>query len=230
MESKVSTNKLVGCLSYYFIGYLFILSFLVTLFSYLFTRDFNAIHEPSATILYYLYIVGLFIMLYPQYRQAFQKFKNKFWINLIVILAGFIMLLIVNTFTGMIVDFFVSSDTSVNQEYIEQSLLMNPIIISFLTIVFAPIVEESVFRGCLMQYCIDKNKPRLGFILSAVIFGCLHCLDAVLLGNINDLWYLIVYISLGGVLSYIYARSNLYCSIGAHMLYNAFATILTFMI
>ncbi len=229
MQNKISTGKFVGCLAYYFVVYFFILSILVSCFSYIFTRDPMAIHGPSATILYYAYMIGLFVMLYPQYRQAFQKFKDKIWLNILIIIAGFIVLLIVNCLTGIFVDFFATSDNSVNQEYIEQSMLLNPVIMCFLTVVFAPIVEESVFRGCLMQYCIEQNKPRLGFILSAVIFGTMHCLDAVLLGNISDLWFLIVYISLGGVLSFIYARSNLYCSIGAHMLYNAFATILTFM-
>ena len=76
------------------------------------------------------------------------------------------------------------------------------------TCVFAPIIEETVFRAGAFS-CL---RSRIGFwaaaIISSILFGSIHIVDSLLAGNLVDVSYLLVYAGIGMVLAYGYEKSS----------------------
>jgi len=132
---------------------------------------------------------------------------------------------------------------SANQEAINLILTASPItcIITLLMTIFAaPIIEELVFRKGFFN--MSKNKGKKVVIISGLIFGAIHIVDAVASGIIGvientteiqtvivEFLYIISYASSGIVLGYCYHRAkyNVSSNILAHMAYNAIGIILT---
>lgn len=95
-----------------------------------------------------------------------------------------------------------------------------------LAIIYAPIVEETIFRGLIHK--IVKNKIAF-IIISAVCFGLLHTItsEATL---VNIVVKALPYSVLGGLLAYVYSKTeNISTSMFCHGLINVIASILTLM-
>lgn len=91
-----------------------------------------------------------------------------------------------------------------------------------LAILWAPIVEEVIFRGVLRRF-IKNNK--LFIVISAIIFGLLHTMSEATLANVIIL--AIPYAVLGGFFAYLYAKTeNISCNILAHCFQNTIASIM----
>jgi len=83
----------------------------------------------------------------------------------------------------------------------------------------APIVEELVFRGMLMAGAMNTLGPRLGMIVSAVIFGLAH-FEALQLPAL---------IAFGLVAAWLVRRTQrLGTSMCAHMAFNAVTLVILF--
>lgn len=96
-----------------------------------------------------------------------------------------------------------------------------------LAIIYAPIVEESIFRGSLRRFV---RNDKLFIALSAILFGLLHTLSSE-----TSLYMSIVlslpYATMGGFLAYLYVKTNNICSnMAFHALHNTFATIMSLLI
>lgn len=109
---------------------------------------------------------------------------------------------------------------SVNQNAVESL----PIWYSFpLAVIWAPIVEELLFRGCLRRFF----KNNVVFIIaSAVIFGLIHTINEPTL--ISAIVHALPYSVLGGFFAYLYSKtnnitSNMFC----HFLHNLIAMSLS---
>lgn len=117
-----------------------------------------------------------------------------------------------------------SSETSVNQELINQTLTskLAPLMI-IATIIGAPIVEELIFRKGF--FSIIKNK-WVALVVSSLIFGLMHVIGEVSFAGfiIN----LVIYSSSGAAfgLIYIYNKKNIYAPIFVHALSNFIAVML----
>lgn len=89
-------------------------------------------------------------------------------------------------------------------------------------VVFAPIVEELLFRGVLLRALLRKMAPATAVLVSAVIFALVHYL-----GDPNTLPFLPALTALGAVLAVVALRSgNLSTSIFIHAGFNLTTTIL----
>ena len=72
------------------------------------------------------------------------------------------------------------------------------------SVIYAPIVEETVFRGCLRKLIKDDN---LFIIISGACFGLLHTIGQEA-NIINTLVLALPYMAMGMVLAYTYIKSN----------------------
>jgi len=91
-----------------------------------------------------------------------------------------------------------------------------------LAILWAPIVEESIFRGVLRRF-IKNNK--LFIATSAIIFGLLHTMSEATI--LNMIIMSIPYAILGGFFAYIYAKTeNISCNILTHCFQNTIASLI----
>lgn len=92
-----------------------------------------------------------------------------------------------------------------------------------LAVIYAPIVEEAIFRGCIRRFI--KNDV-LFIIVSAITFGLLHtAFSETTIYNVLVLG--IPYITIGGFLAYLYVKTNNICTnMAFHAFHNGMVMIL----
>ena len=110
--------------------------------------------------------------------------------------------------------------TTANQEAIEQIPIA---ITALLAILWAPIVEESLFRGVLRRFI---NNKTVFVIVSGVSFGLLHSV-----GDEHFLLNALPYMGIGICMAAAYAKSNnIWTNIFMHFTNNAIGVILMYLI
>lgn len=153
-------------------------------------------------------------------KNDFLKIRSiKQFIATIVIFAGF--MLFVNIFVGVLYSLISGVETTENQEAIELILDTNMFYTFFTVTIFAPIVEELVFRGGLYNILLKSNGKYMALFLSSSIFGFLHVFNALVARNFIEIFAGFAYVAIGLVLGYAYYKTNniLIC-IGIHFINN----------
>lgn len=123
-----------------------------------------------------------------------------------------------------------------NQEAIEaifNSSISAIVMLFFVTVIMAPIVEELIFRKCIFTIVKDS---KLAAIISALIFGGLHVVSSTIMVGFSwlsgeatyfdvvlEFIYIIQYslMGVGFCIAYIKSNKNVVSTIFAHMLNNA---------
>jgi len=105
-----------------------------------------------------------------------------------------------------------------NINNILEKMLENPIYMVLLTCVFAPILEEVLFRGILQKGLINKGiSPIRAIFLSSFIFGVMHA----------NPWQFIPAVVLGLILGWVYCKTKtLLLPIFLHAFNNLSACVL----
>ena len=92
-------------------------------------------------------------------------------------------------------------------------------------ILFAPLAEELIFRGVLLNFFIERNKAAIGTVLVSLLFSLLHGLHQESLG-----WQLYTssfYFIMSLVLCHLYiARGSLWPPIVFHSAFNGTMAVL----
>lgn len=128
--------------------------------------------------------------------------------------------------SNCIIVFILKNDLSNNEELLRQLFSLSPIYVYITSIIFAPFVEEIVFRQGIRN--IIKNK-YLFILISGLLFGGLHVVTSM--SSTMDLLYLIPYCSLGFVFAYmLYKTNNIFTSMGFHFLHNGLLISIQFII
>ena len=87
----------------------------------------------------------------------------------------------------------------------------------FMTAIAAPIVEELVFRGFLMDYFFT-DQPVFAILLSGLVFGSIH--------SSTNLISWVMYVVMGIILAATYNKEkNLAASISVHFLNNLLPSV-----
>lgn len=149
-----------------------------------------------------------------KHKEYFKKYFKYWLISVgIMMISNAIINLLGNGIAG-------------NEEALRDTFKISPFYIYFSSVIFAPIVEELVFRQSIRN--IIPNKI-LFIIVSGVIFGGLHVLTGF--SGPMDLLYLIPYCAPGIAFAYILADSdNILISMGLHFMHNGVLIALQFMI
>ena len=176
---------------------------------------------------YFLACAGIILWMRNDFISDFNKIKeNKKWYSIIipVFAIGFAAIAF-----GIDMLFGLWTPGSENQTTIESLLrsdAMIPMIIS--TIIFAPIVEEMIYRKAIFSLAKDTSLP-LAYTMSIVLFALPHMLSTA---SSVGMWFLqlIPYLLCGALLCVVYhlSKYNVYASIAAHMLNNLVAVISVF--
>lgn len=137
-----------------------------------------------------------------------------------LIIGSAVGLILVLPMIGIVLTMLVGHPTiSQNQASINQTLqggVLTQIAMVFLAVVIAPLIEETMFRGVVMNTWFKNNRYYADVLLSAVLFGVFH--------TTADLSFVTVtpYVVMGAVFALIYRKTgNLAVNIYTHMLYNA---------
>ena len=168
-----------------------------------------------------LFVIGILWIFKDNIKEQFKDFLKDKKENLLYgCLIGFGMLFMANFVGGMISLLFGAQSDSQNQLLIESLASAHPIIIFVTSVIFAPFVEEYLFRGTFFGWLYELH-PWVAHILSGFLFGFLHVMDAIVAGNFNEWIQIFAYMFMGFVLSFLYEkRNNIFVPILSHMTNN----------
>lgn len=150
-----------------------------------------------------------------------KEFKGNFGTYIRFMIPRIGIMYIIYFLVTMITIIITKEIGSVNQQNLESlpSWYVIP-----LAIIYAPIVEETIFRGIIHK--IIKNK-NLFIIVSAICFGLLHTISSEVT-LIDIVVKALPYSVLGGFLAYLYAKTeNISTNIFCHALINFIASLIT---
>ena len=125
--------------------------------------------------------------------------------------------------SNKILYYITRQELSGNETSIRSLLDQFPIYMVFSAVVFAPIVEEIIFRKTVKNVF---DKKYLYIILSGLIFGALHISDY---SNFNEILLGIPYVIMGIDFAYIYYKSNnIFTTITLHSIHNLLLVLIQF--
>lgn len=224
---KLSKLRMVLMLLNYFVGYAYLYPWLFSRFSILIYGQ--AIFTVQEYFLVFLTTLALAIwIMFPLLKESWANFKSDWAKTLISCVMGLIIVLIFSALLGAIASFLSQQATSENQASVDTLLKNAPLLTFFSAVIFAPIVEELIFRGIFYRCLRPKLDATSAMMLSGLLFGLAHISQALLQGNFAELAYVIVYGFLGIIFAGMYEyRQNIYGSMIMHAIYNLVALLLS---
>lgn len=140
----------------------------------------------------------------------------KYW------LIGLFIMMVSNLFINLIV----TNDIPSNEQAIRETFNISPLYIFFSAVIYAPIVEELIFRQSIKN--IFNNK-WLFIIISGLLFGSMHVFGDF--KNITDLLYIIPYSTPGIIFAYMLEDSDNICvPMSFHFIHNGILISLQFIL
>lgn len=174
-------------------------------------------------IFYLVCFVLSIIAFKDKLKNDFKLLKNNFSEYFTFLLPRYLFYYLIYFTIAIICATILKTGISENQKNIEQL----PIYVSApLAIIWAPVVEEVLFRGVIRRF-IKNNKAFI--LISGIVFGLIHTFDE---GSFDKAILLsIPYMTCGLFLAYIYRKTNnLTCSMIIHCVNNIIATIITVLV
>ena len=186
------------------------------------TNNFSNIQKIIYNLSYELILILIIIFIYrKKIINDIKMFKKsnfsyiKYWI------IALILMLISN----IIINMFTNIDTSSNQEIIVNTFKKAPIYTAILACLFAPILEELVFR---LSFRKMFKTDIIFIILSGLFFGFMHVSNP---SSLLELVYIIPYSIPGFIFAYTLTKSNnILVPIGLHFLHNTLMILLQFIL
>lgn len=185
------------------------------------------------TLVYQFLAICLILMFIRKNEtNSIDKSKNKFSLlkSIGVGIVFFLVMILLQLFLGIILQIlgmlFGFDARSANTSEIAGIVKQQPLFILFV-VIFAPILEELVFRKAIFGYLYDilsENGEKLRFLTASAFTGIIFAIP-------HDGFspQLVVYIIMSMVFSYAYRlSSNIVVPIVAHMLMNALVMIIQY--
>ena len=223
---------------------LFILPTLFYTFLYVI---FSSVDQDLLTYIAYFFGYGTYIAVLFKIlgKDKIKKIIKGFDLNNLYTAFIFaIILYLASTLTSTLVNvIFKDVGSNANQESLDQSMVNYPIIVSIFSVIFAPIVEELVFRFTIFKPLAQKNKV-LAYCVSVLTFAGIHFISSlsVLMTDLanpeltqeiayssffDDLKTLPIYIVAALVLTFSYdLNKNISTNILIHAFYNLSQVVL----
>lgn len=202
----------------------FLLYFFVTQFQglpfWILGIDTNTVPE----IIKIIYLCLIQIVLITSIFYIYKKEIKKEWIDLKKnnqiyfkkYLKYWFVMLALMMLSNFIILMFKPNSIAGNEEAVRQMFNSMPIYTFISAVVFAPLLEELVFRK---SFRFMFSDDMIFIILSGLTFGAFH-----VIGNVEtlfDLVYLIPYSIPGFVFAYVLTKSkNIFVPIGLHLIHN----------
>lgn len=172
-----------------------------------------------------IYLISLVFIYRKELKEDFKDFKENgsgyIFKYAPLYLLGVILMGITNALlvkvTGM--------EMSTNEQNVRTLIKYYPIYMSFSSVIYAPIVEELIFRKSIKNLF---NDNVLFVLMSGLIFGLIHVVGT---GNegINEILMGIPYIIMGLDFAYIYAKTkNIFTTMTLHSIHNLTLLIIQF--
>ena len=168
-------------------------------------------------------IVGSWIFR-DAWTRSIRLIRDRPWVSLGLLAAGLAALFVIPVIVGIVVLVLGGTPTGENQAQLVAALGGADTwwVILLAAVVFAPVVEELVFREALAWRQRDRLPAWLLIVGSSLLFGLWHLKD------VADLASVAVYASMGFVLVGVMwlTRGNLVVAVSAHALRNLASVLL----
>jgi len=162
----------------------------------------------------------LCIRIYNEFESNSLRSQNEKLITLkLSIIAKFVLLLVYSVLYKKLVEFDKLENFIMISFIKESGQTLSKYLDLIALLIFAPIWEEILFRGFLLQQLTKKISIPFSIILSSIFFAIAH---------LNGSYFLVLFI-LGVLLGFAFLHSsNIFTSIFAHSLWNLFIVNLSF--
>lgn len=190
--------------------------------------DYNSFNNLKKTI--YLIINGLFmifilIFIYKdELKKDFNDYKKNFKLYFDKYFKVYVFGVLLMGISNTIISKFTHMEISENEEIIRNLVDTMPIYITFSTVLYAPLIEELIYRKCIRNLISND----IAFIyMSGLIFGLMHVVSGH--ETVNDILMGIPYIIIGIDFAFIYYKTkNIFSTIQFHFLHNLLLLIIQF--
>jgi abortive infection protein len=192
--------------------FLLIISFLEIIIEFIIEKIMSSPDKTTLIIIYEMigYILNIPIIYYFIKSNKKKKyFVTKEKMNIGSFIGCFALMVLITAIIGIISLVFKlkieSNDNSILPDY--PTLYVNMTLFS--TIIIAPIIEEMIFRGVIMND-LKEYGYKTAIIINSVLFGLAH----------TEIEKVIITIFLGIIFSYVAYRYSLRYSVLLHMVWN----------
>lgn len=208
----------------YFVGYQFVYPLLSSL---IFKTTDGSLHASAQMLSTIITLVVTVYLVRKPLTRSFRFFLKNIGNNTKEIFKHVGLIYLVNLVMNVIILFILGDNTSGNQALVEMGFSIFPVLYAFTAVIFAPIVEEVLFRGVLYQELRSKGNYWVPVIISSLSFGLIHTLPLFLLTkDPSEFLFLIVYTAMGYLMTRAYEKTGtIWASIGVHFMYNLIATL-----
>ena len=190
--------------------------------------DYNSFNNLKKTI--YLIINGLFmifilIFIYKdELKKDFNEYKKNYKLYFDKYFKVYVLGVLLMGISNTIISKFTHMEISENEEIIRNLVDTMPIYITFSTVLYAPLIEELIYRKCIRNLISND----IAFIyMSGLIFGLMHVVSGH--ETVNDILMGIPYIIIGIDFAFIYYKTkNIFSTIQFHFLHNLLLLIIQF--
>lgn len=178
------------------------------------------------------YMFVLFLVYKDKLKKDFKEFKKKFADNFELAFKYYFIGVIIMIASNLIISLFFSNATAGNEEAVRDLITQAPLYMLFSVSIYAPFVEELIFRHSIKDCVITNKKNNFAkyvyIFISGFIFAGMHIFGQTT--GALDYLYIIPYMSLGVAFAALYSNTdNIFSSITMHALHNTLTIILYFM-
>lgn len=154
--------------------------------------------------------------------KSFRGFTENFWHFIQTLILGFALYYVLALV--LTAPLTIMGDTPANNKVVESLLGQNQTVMILFTVVAAPIVEETLFRGVVFG-TVHKSSRILAYVASVLLFTAIHVWQHAASMNIGMLLAnCAAYIAPSVALGWTYEKSGtILCPIVLHMIINALA-------
>lgn len=218
-------------LPFYFIFARYVLSFLFLLLLRITHLQMSAVLlDPWFNFFYDFILLLIGCICFRQYLKKSVRALSGHWLRTIAwsLTIGFAILYLANIISGIMVSMIDGSASSTNQDTIVMLAQLAPFPMIVSSVVFAPVLEEMVFRVGIFQAFYTHRG--LAYLLSSLAFGLVHIISGLGSGDWSQLLFLIPYSLLGAVFAYLYEKKqSIFVPIMVHAANNLLSMIVIFL-
>lgn len=171
-----------------------------------------------------LYIIFLIAVYRKELKEKFKDFRKNFSKYMDTGIKYWIIGLIIMVASNKLISVFTPSQMAQNEQSVRELFDTFPIYTLVATSLFAPFVEELIFRKSIKDII---NTKWIYILFSGFIFGSIHVVSS--LSGYYDFFYIIPYGALGASLAYMYYKTdNIFVSMMMHAIHNTILVSLLF--
>lgn len=221
-KSPISMFRLILLQFFYWVVYILVLPQIIVniLLSYGLSLESTVINTEFLN--YLISVIIAILLMLPLLKKERHLDISKMAYTLILSLS---IMFFSNIVFSILLALFNGPEASVNQSGLDMIVNFDKNKFLIIVIILAPTFEELVFRGGIFRSIRGKKGFWPAALVSSFLFGFMHVMSSILLGEYIDLVYLFLYGGLGIVLAWAYEYNHsIYACIILHMAYNLLAS------